>query len=206
MSTEHNNRRSFRISESAYLRVETITDDEFRAGLDHRKLMLGTNDGAQTKLLEINARLGEAMYMLNSESDQIGRCLTLLNDKLNVVIGQLPSLREAQLAIAKLPPQTIEISADGLVFSSERPMRVGEKLHLTFLLSKDNAFFETFAEVIRQTAPVDTSRPERAHGVAVSFHGLSPEQRETLIQHMFNVESDTLRMRRLQLDGDLPGS
>jgi len=204
MSNDHDNRRSFRISESAYLRVETLTDDEFRAGLEHRKLMLGTSDAAQSKLLEINARLGEAMFMLNSESNQIGRCLTLLNDKVNVVISQLPSLREAQLAIAKLPPQTIEVGADGLVFSSERPMRIGEKLHLNFLLSKDNAFFETFAEVTRQTEPTDHARPELSYGIAVEFKGMSPEHRETLIQHMFNVESDTLRLRRLQLDGDLP--
>ncbi len=200
MSNEFDNRRSFRVSESIYLKFDVISDQEFDDGLNHRKLKLGMHDGAHSKLAEIDSRLSEAMFLLNTESDQIGRCLTLLNDKLNIAISQLPAFRETQADLASTPPQTCDVSADGLVFSSEKALAVGDKLHLRFLLTSDNRYFESFAKVVRLTDPPDTSKEAHRYGIVSEFAGMKPEQRETLIQHMFSLESETLRMRRLKID------
>ncbi|MEM1175978.1 MAG: PilZ domain-containing protein [Pseudomonadota bacterium] len=200
MSNEYDNRRSFRVSEMAYVKFEKLSDLDFEAGLEHRKLKLGLNDDAQAMLLDVEARLSEAMFMLNAESESIGRCMTLLNDKLNIVVKQLPALRETRSALAKLPPQRCDVSADGLVFSSEQALKVGDKMHLQFLLSSDSRFVETFATVVRLTDAPDDSDPKRRYGIGVEFSGMKPEQREILIQHMFNLESETLRMRRLKLE------
>ncbi|MEM8683913.1 MAG: PilZ domain-containing protein [Pseudomonadota bacterium] len=200
MSNEYDNRRSFRVSEMAYVKFEKLSDLDFEAGLEHRKLKLGLNDDAQAMLLDVEARLSEAMFMLNAESESIGRCMTLLNDKLNIVVKQLPALRETRSALAKLPPQRCDVSADGLVFSSEQALKVGDKMHLQFLLSSDSRFVETFATVVRLTDAPDDRAPKRRYGIGVEFSGMKPEQREILIQHMFNLESETLRMRRLKLE------
>ena len=200
MSNEYDNRRSFRVSEMAYVKFEKISDLDFHDGLEHRKLKLGLNDGAQAMLMDVEARLSEAMYLLNNESEAIGRCMTLLNDKLNIVVNQLPALRETRSALAKLPPQQCDVGADGLVFSSEQALQVGDKMHLQFLLSTDNRFVETFATVVRLTDPPDDSHPALRYGIGVEFNGMKPAQREVLIQHMFNLESETLRMRRLKLE------
>jgi hypothetical protein len=200
VSNEFDNRRSFRVSESVYVKYEVLSDREFHEGLDHRKLRLGVNDGAQAKLTEIESRLGEAMLLMGKESDLVGRCLTLMNDKLNVVISQLPELREMRSSLAKLPPQTCDVGADGLVFSSERPMQIGDKLYVQFLLSSDNRYVETFCTVVRLTDPPDGGQSGLQYGIGVEFNGMKPEQREILIQHMFNLESETLRMRRLKLE------
>jgi hypothetical protein len=153
------NRRSFRISESVYVKYELLSDEEFQEGLEHRKLRLGISDGAQAQLVDIEARLGEAMYLLNAEHGKIGRCMTLLNEKLDVVIDQLPSLRETKSSLAKMPPQTCDLGADGMMFSSARKLAVGNKLHLQFLLSTDNRYVETFCRVVRLDDPPDTSVP-----------------------------------------------
>jgi hypothetical protein len=200
MSNEFDNRRSFRVSEAVYLKYDVISELEFEQGLNHRKLALGVNDGAQSRLSEIESRLSEAMYLLNTESDKIGRCLTLLNDKLNVAISQLPALRETKAAIAKETPQTCDVSADGLVFSSARPLDPGTRLHLRALLSSDNRFIESFGTVVRLTDPPDNQGGKLPYGIGLEFNGMKPELRELLIQHMFNLESETLRMRRLKLD------
>ena len=194
------NRRSFRVSEDVYIKYDILTDDEFAAGIERRKLLLGENDGAQAALVEIETRLGEAMFLCNGENNQLGRCITLLNDKLNIVIEQLPSMRATRTSLAKMPSQVCDVGADGLVFSSERPLSVGDKLHLRFLLSSDNRFVESFATVVRLTDPPDTSGNDLPYGIAVEFNDLPPAQREQLIQHMFSRESETLRMRRLELD------
>jgi len=200
MTNGKENRRSFRISESVYVKHEVVDDETVENGLEHFKLSQGISDSAQAKLVEIEARLSEAMFLLSSENGKVGRCMTLINDKLNIVIDQLPSLRETKKSLAKTPPQTCDVSADGLVFSSKRPMSVGDKLYIQFMLSTDNRYVESFCRVVRLDDPPDTSGQDLPYGIAVEFVDLPPAQREILIQHMFNRESETLRMRRLEMD------
>ena len=199
MSNGQENRRSFRVAESVCLKCEILTDQQYADGLEQHKLHTGLNDNAQALLVDIEARLSEAMYLLNGESEKMGRVVTLLNDKLNVVIEQVPALRETKNSLAKTPPQVCNVGADGMVFSSETPIEVGTKMYLQFLLLTDNRYVETFAHVVRLTDPPD-SNPDWKHGIAVQFDGMKPAQREVLIQYMFSRESETLRMRRLQLD------
>jgi c-di-GMP-binding flagellar brake protein YcgR len=200
MTNGKDNRRSFRISESVYVKYEVVDDATVEDGLEHYKLSQGISDSAQAKLVEIEAKLSEAMYLLNAENGKVGRCMTLLNDKLNIAIEQLPSLRETKQSLAKTPPQTCDVSADGLVFSSKRPLSVDDKLYIQFMLSTDNRYVESFCRVVRLVDSTDTSGQDLPHGIAVEFLNLPPAQREILIQHMFSRESETLRMRRLEMD------
>lgn len=193
-------RRSFRISELAYIKYEAISEEEFELGLEHRKLRLGINDGAQAAIVDIDARLGEAMFLLNAEDSKIGRCITLLNDKLSIVADQLPSLRKTKASLAASEPQTCDVGADGMVFSTNEQLEIGDKLHLQFLLSSDNRYVETFCQVVRLTDSPNTTKKKFAHGAAVEFLNMPSTQREILIQHMFSRESESLRMRRLEID------
>ena len=205
MSGEQDNRRSFRISESVYLKYELLSEEEYHDGLEHRKIRLGQDDGAQALLVDIDARLGEAMYMLGGDNDHLGKCVTLLNDKLNVVIEQLPGLRQTKAAIANTKPITCDVGADGMVFPSAEKYSTDAKLVLQLLLSSDNRYVETFCRVVRVTEPPPNNDSEALpYGIAVEFTGMKQAQREILIQHMFNRESETLRMRRLQLDKESP--
>ncbi|MEL7187393.1 MAG: PilZ domain-containing protein [Pseudomonadota bacterium] len=199
MSSDEN-RRSFRVSEDIYIQHEMITDEEFQAGMEHFKLRRGITSGSAAKLVDVEARLSEAMYLMNGENSAFGRVLVLMNEKLNVAIEELPGFRETKSSLAKQPPQKCELSADGLVFSSESIMHEGDKIYLRMLLSSDNRFVESFCRVVRIAEAPDTSDPNRNHGIAVEFVKMPPAQREILIQHMFSLESETLRMRRLQLD------
>lgn len=200
MNDGEENRRSFRVSESVYLKHKKLTEDEFRDGIERYKLRSGINDGVQSKLIDIEARLSEAMYLLNGQQPGVGRCITQLNDKLNIIIDELPGLRESKSSLARQTPQTCDVSADGIVFSTADPMSVGDKVYLRFLLSTDNRYVESFCTVVRLMEPLDTNDPEFKYGVAVEFVNMPSAQREILIQHMFGRESETLRMRRLELD------
>lgn len=201
MNNGPENRRSFRVSESVYVRYEIISDDEFRDGLEHRNYRLGNGQSAQSRLVDIEARLSEAMFRMGGEADAVGKCLTLLNDKINVVVQELPSLRETRAALANTVPRTCDVGADGIVFPSEKKLAPDTKLQVQMLLAADNRYVESFCRVIRVTDPPQGNDPvELPYGIAVEFHGMKGTQREVLIQHMFNRESETLRMRRLQID------
>ncbi len=200
MTTGAENRRSFRVSEAVYLKYEILSDEEFQEGLDRRMIRLGLDNGAQSMLVDLDARISQAMYMLNAESTQVGSLITLLNDKINVVINQLPGLKKAKSLLAKLAPQTCDVGAYGMVFSTEKPLSIGTKLYLQFLLESDNHYVETFGQVVRATDSPNGPDNGLPFGVAVEYHGMKREQREVLIQHMFNRESQTLRLRRLDLE------
>ena len=193
-------RRSFRVSESVYIKYEQLSEREFQEGLIRRRLRLGLADGANSMIQDIDTRLGEAMYLLKTECDQIGKCIALLNDKLNAVIDQLPDLRKSKSMLAKLPPQTCDVGADGMVFATDVPFETGTKLFVRFLLESDNHYIETFCEVLRAVQPHDRDNIAFSYAVAVKFHEMEPSRKEMLIQHMFHRESETLRMRRVQLD------
>ncbi len=200
MNSKLENRRTFRVSETVHLKYEKLTDDEFRDGLELRNLRLGANDGAHSMLVDIEARLSEAMYLLQGAHGALGRCITLLNDKINVAIAAVPGLRDGKTGLARLPPQTCDVGADGMVFASAEPCKVGDKLHLRFLLSSDSRYIESFCQVVRLTDPPAAESAKLPYGIAVEFVNLPPAQREILIQHMFILESETLRTRRLELE------
>lgn len=202
MTTSEDNRRSFRISEAVYLKYEPLTDAEFEEGLERRRVRLGLDNGAQSMLIDIDARLSHAMYMLHADFEQIGKLITMLNDKLNVAINHLPGLKEAKAGLAGGDPQVCDVGADGLVFSSEEPIAPGTKLYLEFLIESDNRYVETFCTVIRNTDSPNIEGQSLPYGNAVEFNGMKSGQREILIQHMFNRESETLRMRRISNEAD----
>jgi hypothetical protein len=207
MSTNgQNNRRSFRVSERVYLKYEVISDREFHEGLDHRKLRKGVSDGLRSTILDLEARFEEKLYVLRTESGRLAECMSILNEKLNAVIEQLPDLRQSKASLARSEPMTCDIGADGMAFPAEKNLEEGTKLAMRFLLESDNRYIETFARIVRIIDPPGDADASRPFGIAVEFEGMKAAQKEMLIQHLFNRESETLRMRRLELDSaDLNG-
>jgi hypothetical protein len=195
-----NQRRSLRVMESAYIQYEVISEQEFKEGLERRKLRLGKGQGLHSVLMDLDARLDQKIFLVNSKSKQLGECLALLNDKLNAVIQHIPETLESNSSLAQSQPHTCQIAADGLAFSAEEPLEPGTKLALRLLLESDSRYVETFCEVIRPVLPAIGASDDRPYGVAVEFRGMKPAQKEILIQHLFSQESETLRMRRLELD------
>ncbi len=201
MSNGDENRRSFRVNESAYLKYDLLTDEEFELGLAHRKISRGENDDLRARLVEIDARLSETMYRMTGESDTVGKCITLLNDKINLLFDALPGVQQTKADLAQQQLLQCDVGADGIVFPSKQQIEVGAKLHLRMLLASDKRMVETFCRVVRHAEVPPGNDPDTyTVGIAVEFHGMMPSEREMLIQHMFNKESETLRMRRLQLD------
>lgn len=199
MANGREQRRSFRIAESVCLKYDVISDREFEQGLDRRKMRLGSTAGVRSKILDLDARLGEKLYLLRNESAHAADCIDLLNDKLTAVIEHLPELRESKAALVSQPAQQCELGASGMVFGTSEEFSPGTKLSLRFLLASDNRYVETFCQVVRNVDPPEEDDP-KPYGVAVEFHGMNSGQKEMLIQHLFNRESETLRMRRLKIE------
>ena len=67
------------------------------------------------------------------------------------------------------------------------------------LLTSDRHYLETAAVVRRTPEPLNDGTGQR-HGVAAEFVGFSEAESELLIKHLFQRESESLRMRRLKME------
>ena len=200
MTSGPENRRSFRIVESMQLSYEVISDREFHEGPERRKLRLGVSDGLSSKILDLDARLAERLYVLRADSGATADCISLLSEKLSIIIDQLPEMRKAKATLANSKPQTCELGADGMLFGTEKELTPGTRLALQFLLRSNNRYVETFCQVQRHADPPVDDAHRYAHGVAVEFTGMQPSQKEIIIQHLFSRECESLRARKHEMD------
>jgi hypothetical protein len=201
MTSGNENRRSFRIFETIHLSYEIISDREFHEGLENRKLRAGVDEGLGPRILDLDARLAERLYVLRAESPIAADCVSLLHEKLSAIVDQLPEMRQAKASLTKMRPQACEIGADGMLFGVDRQLPPGTRLALRFLLRSNNRYVETFSQVQRKVDPPEESGRAFPYGVAVEFTGMQASQKEIIIQHLFSRECETLRLRKRQLDG-----
>ena len=200
MERDSENRRSFRVEEYIYLAYELLSDEEFAEGFERRKLRLGSSDGVRSVLVDIDARFSEKIFLLKNEASLVAECLTLLNDKIDIAISQMPNLKSSQTALANRAPQVCELSAEGIAFGASEDLRPGSHVAVRFLIASENRYVESFATVVRQIEPLANDTHNYPYAVAVEFNGMSSAQKEIIIQHLFSKESETLRMRRLELE------
>lgn len=201
MNDSSEKRRSFRIVERALVQYDTINDKDFAKGLDRWKIRAGAS-GIRSKIIDLDSRLDELMYRVQSDAPAACDAIRLLNEKLNVMLEALPEFQETKAALADQPSQVCELSAEGMVFGSNEFLHPDVKLHLRFLLTSDSRYFETFCRVIRTVDGDKSDTASYSHRVAVEFHGMNAAEREVLFQHLFSRQSETLRMRRIQSESD----
>lgn len=192
-------RSSFRILENLKLKYEVISDTDFMDALKRANSAGSVGSTSyRARLLDIDARLEEALYVLGRQSPSVKEALGLLNQKLEVFARALPELQQDTESLAAAVPQECELSADSLVFATDEHLPVGTKLKLRFLLISENRYFETLASVYRIAEKAsDGSSKNR---VVACFEGMPSGERDALFQHLFSMQSETLRMRRMSME------
>ena len=203
MSNQKTQRKSFRILDTVHLLYEVIDDATFGQGIQRWKLKTGSGAGFRSTLLDIEARFREKLLVLQSESSALAEALILLNSKIDAVMEGLPDLRKSKEVLAEQAPQTCEIGADGMLFAADKEYPPGTRMALRFLLTADSRYVETFCKVVRNAEPPGDPDASAPFGVAVQFCGMPSAQKDVIVQHLFDRESETLRMRRLEIDGQM---
>jgi hypothetical protein len=192
-------RSSFRILESLKLRWEVIPEIDFEDALRRAR---GAGSVGVTSLkarvMDIDARLDELLFAIGREAPSVKEALELMNQKLRIVMQTLPEFQHNANSLADTPAQECELSADSLVFRTDEHLPIDTKLKLRFFLISDNRYFETLASVYRMTEEADGDR--KKYRVVALFEGMASAEREALFQHLFSMQSETLRLRRISAD------
>lgn len=196
---EKSMRRSFRVRENAFIRVQVLDDSEYASILESRSLQKPSQFGDYARLVQLESQFQEAFVLLGSAPQPVRDCLSLLNDKLNLLIDSQPDRQAAMRELTEDEAHTCEIGATGVRFDHSAPLPEGTRIFLRVLLTSDRHYLETAATIRRCPDPLDQD-PSRPHGLAAEFVGFSEAESELLIKHLFQRESESLRMRRLQID------
>ncbi len=196
---EREMRRSFRIREQAFVEVSELSDSEYAAILESRALQRPSEFGNHARLVNLENKFQEAFTLLGNAPGPVRECMAALNDKINLLFEQQPDRRAAMDKLTSGEALTCEIGATGIRFDLDRPIAEGSKVYLQVLLTSDRHYLETAAVVRRTPEPLNEGAGD-TYGVAAEFVGFSEAESELLIKHLFQRESESLRMRRLQLD------
>lgn len=199
---EREMRRSFRIRESAHVRYETLDRDEYISIVENRALKLPTRFGNHARLSGLEAQFQEQFVLLGKAASPMRECLRLLNDKLNLLLDEQPE-RQAQLkALTERDARTCEIGALGMRFDVREEIAMDSRLFVQVLFTSDRHYLETPAVVRNVTRPLNPDDDGVVCSVGVEFVGITEAESELLIKHLFQRESESLRMRRLSMDDD----
>jgi hypothetical protein len=199
---EREMRRSFRIRESAHVRYEVLEPEDYISIVENRALKLPTRFGSHARLSGLEAQFQEQFALMGKAALPVRECLRVLNDKLNLLLDEQPD-RQAQLrALTEHNARTCEIGALGMRFDVGEEIPMGGKLFVQALFTSDRHYLETPAVVRNITKPLNPDADGVIGSVGVEFVGITEAETELLIKHLFQRESESLRMRRLSMDED----
>lgn len=202
MNEQIEKRSSFRILESIKLLYEQLSELDYESELRRADTSAPTQmSSLRARVMDIDTRLEEVLFGLGRQSPGVKEALELINQKLRIAMQTMPEFQHNQDSLADIPSQECELSADSIVFHTNDALNVGSKLKLRFFLVSDSRFFETLGYVHRvETSENGATGTKR---VVVVFEGMSTAERETLFQHLFSMQSETLRLRRISAEEEI---
>jgi len=182
----HDRRSHIRIKDQILLEYREISKEEFINTLNEYK------EGTKVPWSQCNhpyfsQSLHGALKKLKEKDENLGKVLELIDQKLDLIINLLDASKKEKVS-AKL--YKVDISAMGLAFLSQEPIKVGQYLDLTIGLLPAKIFINCFGKVIR------CSEYEGAYKVAVKFVWISEADQDKLIEHIFQRQVLQLRLRR----------
>lgn len=196
---ERTMRRSFRIREHAFIKYKKLTEREYDDLLNQRAIKQPSKFRNHAQLVNLEARFRESFSLMSKAPKPFRDCLSALNDKLNLLLEEQPDRQDAMEDMIKGSPYTCEIGSTGIRFDADELFEENQKVFIQIMLTADRHYLESAAIVRREKKPLNDD-PMRPYGIAAEFIGITEAESELLIKHLFQRESESLRMRRLQID------
>ncbi len=197
MTEAADKRTAFRVTEAIRVAFEPVSQADWYERLDLMAVAAASVQNAKSAVQEVSTDIHRKLIAAHRVSDTIATCLELLNKKIDILVDQVSVLQEAQGEFADVPVRRCEISANGIKFVSGQTLETGTKLHLRLLLVTDSFYFEALGEIVRvQSDPEQTGK----HEIAIQYKGIRESDRDRLIKHLLNRQSETIRAKRLRLE------
>lgn len=183
-------RHYFRVDDEIILKFESISVDEFNQRVEKNKQKI-LPDGHRREILGLDVRLKGILKQIAPEAPLIAHALNLLNTKIDICLDASQGVNNEQRALFHKKRQKVSLGAGGLAFTSTKPYAVNSYLALEFIISPSFDYIHCCGQV------VDCTRLESNYRIGVRFEGILDEDKEKLIRHTLNRQTEQLRAQRI---------
>jgi PilZ domain-containing protein len=184
-------REFFRVGDRIFLNYRVIDQKDFdesvlrlRSGIDKRRQISDSLQNTNTLLIEL-------LSALEKSQPDIVPVIKLLNHKTNIISQAVDS----QIIDDNRPMSTYDVtlSGGGLSFKSTENIDVSDLLEINLILYPIARSIRSFGEVIHCNG--NASQPDfKGYDIGVKFVYLSEDDREFIVSHVLNAQSNQLRI------------
>jgi c-di-GMP-binding flagellar brake protein YcgR len=188
-----NERRAyFRIEDSLNLSYHEVPAEALEERLQRLEQGVDTSFTVLSSLASISQQMGGVLHKIQVESPDIARYLKALDQKIEL-LGRTLLATESNLVEQHAHP--VNLSASGMAFKSKDAVEPGITLELRLLLYPSLAGILAYAEVVDCVA-LEEADSGFAYCIRVNFSHLRESDRDLLIRHVVQRQTDQLRKAR----------
>ncbi|MGZ4959757.1 MAG: PilZ domain-containing protein [Methylomonas sp.] len=181
-------RRYFRVSDTINLLYRTI-DENALVNLSHVSHDVLSNCSLTAALDVLAQESRMLMPRLERRDPELFEYLKLMDTKINL-IAQAVTLHDNQFC--EHDTRDVCLSATGLAFSNEAPIKTGELLELRMFLTSCMAVIIAYGRVV-QCRDNSQDNPQRPFSICVEYINMKEDDRELLIKHVVKKQLQQLR-------------
>lgn len=175
-------RRFFRLDDEIVMDFRAISHDEF----SHWK---ESQNQQKSELRELEDEIGTLVHQLRTSHPALGQLMELFNRKINLLHGHTGTHPELSLTSTEARVR-VNLSACGMAFHTDSDLSNQTHLLFNLQLKPSNANLALAGNIVG-IEKCDSS--ESPYLVRVNFEDLKESEQELLIQHLFHLQSRTLR-------------
>ncbi|WP_456432171.1 PilZ domain-containing protein [Thermosulfuriphilus sp.] len=181
-------REYVRINDRILLKYRPISPEEFTQRIKEYEEGLQQPWPWAFSHPQLTRAVDQALRRLREKDKDLAQVFSLLNKKLDLLLARIEK-EEIEKNYQNYP---VNISAAGLCLALNEEFPPGQILELEIGLLPAMYFFRCFGEVVRGECDGDLSR------LGIKFIWMTEEDRERLIEHIFERQVMTLRLKRQQ--------
>ena len=196
-SLDDERRRFFRIEDLMHLSYREIDNAELNRKVELLEKGMVEHFMINSSLTAITADMAATLRKVEATDPDVAAYLKSLDRKIDLV-GKAFMAEDVSVSENKAAP--VNISASGIAFDTEEPLKEGTNVELKMLLMPSFTGILTYGKVVgNDKSEVDG---KAVNQVRIDFTHLREEDRDMLIRHVIRKQGDMLRERRIARENE----
>ncbi len=185
-------REFFRIEDEVVLSYRVTGEEELDALIRNLREGMPNRFSASANFMATSRQMNGLLRKIHGQTPDLARYLEALDRKLNM-LAQLFVVEEIEHN--DQPTREVSLSAGGMSFQARGPLVVGDHLEVKLVLFPSLTGILTVGSVVycEKLPQADAEFPYR---VAVEFSSLQDNERDLLVKHILNKQTEQLRRER----------
>lgn len=193
MSSER--RQYFRIQDSVLIKYRVLQSDMQDSVQREAEMNRTRIENARAALFGIETDFQEMCEKLRKEQPAVVSVLQIINRKINLLERVISTevLTPSTTESTEHEPKFVNLSGGGLSVRAENPLAEHANLVIDLVLLPGHEPMRVFGEVV-----YCRESDEQGYEIGIEYNNIRHQDRERLVQHVLNRQSEQLRLEREQ--------